>query len=87
MAYIPLYIGIFITSPLLQIAFLDRMGEKFKSAQFFKILLFLLVPLQMAGLAKNPLAGLAALGLAGAIPSNTGGLNQTGINNCMKSLF
>lgn len=37
----------------------------------------------MTGLAKNPLAGLAALGLAGAIPSNTGGLNQTGITNCM----
>lgn len=36
----------------------------------------------MTGLAKNPLAGLAALGLAGAIPTNTGGLNQTGINNC-----
>lgn len=34
----------------------------------------------MAGLAKNPLAGLAALGLAGAIPSNTGGLNPTGIS-------
>lgn len=32
----------------------------------------------MAGLAKNPLAGLAALGLAGAIPNNTGGLNPTG---------
>lgn len=31
----------------------------------------------MTGLAKNPLAGLAALGLAG-IPSNTGGLNPTG---------
>jgi hypothetical protein len=39
--------------------------------------------LQMTGLTKNPLAGLAALGLAGAaIPSNTGGLNPTGINNC-----
>jgi hypothetical protein len=35
----------------------------------------------MAGLAKNPLAGLAALGLAGAIPTNTGGLNSTGISN------
>lgn len=33
---------------------------------------------QMTGLAKNPLAGLAALGLAGAIPANTGGLNPTG---------
>lgn len=32
----------------------------------------------MTGLAKNPLAGLAALGLAGAIPANTGGLNPTG---------
>lgn len=42
---------------------------------------------QMSGLSKNPLAGLAALGLAGAIPSNTGGLNQTGITNCMKSQF
>ncbi|XP_058457868.1 poly(rC)-binding protein 3 isoform X2 [Malaya genurostris] len=31
----------------------------------------------VAGLAKNPLAGLAALGLAGAIPTNTGGLNPT----------
>ncbi|XP_058831857.1 poly(rC)-binding protein 3 isoform X6 [Topomyia yanbarensis] len=36
------------------------------------------VPTQeVAGLAKNPLAGLAALGLAGAIPTNTGGLNPT----------
>lgn len=36
------------------------------------------VPAQeVAGLAKNPLAGLAALGLAGAIPTNTGGLNPT----------
>ncbi|CRK96036.1 CLUMA_CG009473, isoform A, partial [Clunio marinus] len=33
----------------------------------------------MSGLAKNPLAGLAALGLAGAIPSNTGGLNPTAL--------
>ena len=33
----------------------------------------------MTGLAKNPLAGLAALGLAGAIPNNTGGLNPTGV--------
>lgn len=33
----------------------------------------------MSGLAKNPLAGLAALGLAGAIPTNTGGLNPTGM--------
>lgn len=32
----------------------------------------------MTGLSKNPLAGLAALGLAG-IPSNTGGLNPTGM--------
>ncbi|XP_055532689.1 poly(rC)-binding protein 3 isoform X2 [Wyeomyia smithii] len=31
----------------------------------------------VAGLAKNPLAGLAALGLAGTIPTNTGGLNPT----------
>ena len=31
----------------------------------------------MSGLGKNPLAGLAALGLAGAIPTNTG-LNPTG---------
>ncbi|XP_049297039.1 poly(rC)-binding protein 3 isoform X2 [Anopheles funestus] len=31
----------------------------------------------VSGIAKNPLAGLAALGLAGAIPSNTGGLNPT----------
>lgn len=31
----------------------------------------------MTGLAKSPLAGLAALGLAG-IPSNAGGLNPTG---------
>ncbi|XP_021698532.1 poly(rC)-binding protein 3 isoform X2 [Aedes aegypti] len=31
----------------------------------------------VGGLAKNPLAGLAALGLAGAIPTNTGGLNPT----------
>ncbi|KFB48093.1 AGAP004942-PA-like protein [Anopheles sinensis] len=37
------------------------------------------VPAQeVSGIAKNPLAGLAALGLAGAIPSNTGGLNPTG---------
>ncbi|XP_055532693.1 poly(rC)-binding protein 3 isoform X6 [Wyeomyia smithii] len=36
------------------------------------------VPAQeVAGLAKNPLAGLAALGLAGTIPTNTGGLNPT----------
>lgn len=36
------------------------------------------VPAQeVGGLAKNPLAGLAALGLAGAIPTNTGGLNPT----------
>ncbi|XP_070499472.1 poly(rC)-binding protein 3 isoform X4 [Chironomus tepperi] len=34
---------------------------------------------QMTGLAKNPLAGLAALGLAGAIPANTGGLNPTAL--------
>ncbi|XP_055621091.1 poly(rC)-binding protein 3 isoform X2 [Toxorhynchites rutilus septentrionalis] len=33
----------------------------------------------VAGLAKNPLAGLAALGLAGAIPTNTGGLNPTAL--------
>ncbi|KAJ6644046.1 Poly(rC)-binding protein 3 [Pseudolycoriella hygida] len=32
----------------------------------------------MGGLAKNPLASLAALGLAGMAPSNTGGLNPTG---------
>ncbi|XP_050097284.1 poly(rC)-binding protein 3 isoform X3 [Anopheles aquasalis] len=31
----------------------------------------------VSGIAKNPLAGLAALGLAGAIPTNTGGLNPT----------
>ncbi|XP_052565514.1 poly(rC)-binding protein 2 isoform X6 [Culex pipiens pallens] len=36
------------------------------------------VSLLVGGLAKNPLAGLAALGLAGAIPTNTGGLNPTG---------
>lgn len=47
-----------------------------------KLLFILKFSLQMTGLAKNPLAGLAALGLAGAIPTNTGGLNQTGINNC-----
>ncbi|XP_070499471.1 poly(rC)-binding protein 3 isoform X3 [Chironomus tepperi] len=41
---------------------------------------------QMTGLAKNPLAGLAALGLAGAIPANTGGLNPTGINNSLAAL-
>jgi hypothetical protein len=35
--------------------------------------------LQMTGLAKNPLAGLAALGLAGAIPTNTGAINPTGL--------
>ncbi|XP_021698535.1 poly(rC)-binding protein 3 isoform X5 [Aedes aegypti] len=33
----------------------------------------------VGGLAKNPLAGLAALGLAGAIPTNTGGLNPTAL--------
>lgn len=33
---------------------------------------------EMTGLSKNPLAGLAALGLAG-IPSNTGGLNPTAL--------
>ncbi|XP_049297031.1 poly(rC)-binding protein 3 isoform X1 [Anopheles funestus] len=33
----------------------------------------------VSGIAKNPLAGLAALGLAGAIPSNTGGLNPTAL--------
>ncbi|XP_055532698.1 poly(rC)-binding protein 3 isoform X10 [Wyeomyia smithii] len=33
----------------------------------------------VAGLAKNPLAGLAALGLAGTIPTNTGGLNPTAL--------
>lgn len=32
----------------------------------------------MSGLTKNPLASLAALGLAGIAPSNTGGLNPTG---------
>lgn len=32
----------------------------------------------MSGLSKNPLASLAALGLAGMAPSNTGGLNPTG---------
>lgn len=38
------------------------------------------VPAQeVGGLAKNPLAGLAALGLAGAIPTNTGGLNPTAL--------
>ncbi|XP_035792976.1 poly(rC)-binding protein 3-like isoform X2 [Anopheles albimanus] len=31
----------------------------------------------VSGITKNPLAGLAALGLAGAIPTNTGGLNPT----------
>ncbi|XP_058053346.1 poly(rC)-binding protein 3 isoform X7 [Anopheles bellator] len=36
------------------------------------------VPAQEVRIAKNPLAGLAALGLAGAIPTNTGGLNPTG---------
>lgn len=41
----------------------------------------------MSGLAKNPLAGLAALGLAGAIPSNAGGMNPTGITNCTTSQF
>ncbi|KAL7050764.1 hypothetical protein ACKWTF_004206 [Chironomus riparius] len=41
---------------------------------------------QMTGLSKNPLAGLAALGLAGAIPQNTGGLNPTGINNSLAAL-
>lgn len=36
------------------------------------------VPAQeVGGLAKNPLAGLAALGLAGAIPNTTSGLNPT----------
>ncbi|XP_035792978.1 poly(rC)-binding protein 3-like isoform X4 [Anopheles albimanus] len=36
------------------------------------------VPAQeVSGITKNPLAGLAALGLAGAIPTNTGGLNPT----------
>lgn len=34
--------------------------------------------MQMSGLSKNPLAGLAALGLAGMAPSQTGGLNPTG---------
>lgn len=33
---------------------------------------------QMGGINKNPLASLAALGLAGMAPSNTGGLNPTG---------
>lgn len=47
-----------------------------------KNLYSILISFQMTGLTKNPLAGLAALGLAGAIPTNTGGLNQTGINNC-----
>ncbi|XP_049541943.1 poly(rC)-binding protein 3 isoform X3 [Anopheles darlingi] len=38
------------------------------------------VPAQeVSGIAKNPLAGLAALGLAGAIPTNTGGLNPTAL--------
>jgi poly(rC)-binding protein 3/4 len=36
----------------------------------------------MSGLSKNPLAGLAALGLAGAIPSNNTGMNPSGITNC-----
>lgn len=35
----------------------------------------------MTGLSKNPLAGLAALGLAGAMPNNQG-LNQSGLSNC-----
>ncbi|XP_037034933.1 poly(rC)-binding protein 3 isoform X3 [Bradysia coprophila] len=33
----------------------------------------------MSGLTKNPLASLAALGLAGMAPSNTGGLNPTAL--------
>ncbi|XP_052861990.1 poly(rC)-binding protein 3 isoform X6 [Anopheles cruzii] len=37
------------------------------------------VPAQEVRIAKNPLAGLAALGLAGAIPTNTGGLNPTAL--------
>ncbi|XP_037034931.1 poly(rC)-binding protein 3 isoform X2 [Bradysia coprophila] len=38
------------------------------------------VPTQeMSGLTKNPLASLAALGLAGMAPSNTGGLNPTAL--------
>ncbi|XP_052861987.1 poly(rC)-binding protein 3 isoform X3 [Anopheles cruzii] len=36
-----------------------------------------LQPIPDVRIAKNPLAGLAALGLAGAIPTNTGGLNPT----------
>lgn len=45
-------------------------------------LLFFPPLLQMSGLSKNPLAGLAALGLAGAIPSNNTGMNPSGITNC-----
>lgn len=39
---------------------------------------FFILFFQMSGLTKNPLASLAALGLAGMAPSNTGGLNPTG---------
>jgi poly(rC)-binding protein 3/4 len=52
---------------------------------FYIIEFFFLSPLnhsQMTGLSKNPLAGLAALGLAGAIPSNQSGINPSGITNC-----
>lgn len=34
--------------------------------------------LQVASLGKNPLAGLAALGLGGLAPSSAGGLNPAG---------
>lgn len=41
----------------------------------------------MSGLTKNPLASLAALGLAGMAPSNTGGLNPTGKCGLKKKKF
>jgi hypothetical protein len=41
----------------------------------------------MTGLTKNPLAGLAALGLAGAIPTNTGAINPTGLYYGKSILF
>lgn len=43
---------------------------------FFQFSYFVL--LQITGLTKNPLAGLAAVGLAGMAPSNNGGINPVG---------
>lgn len=43
------------------------------------------LPLQQV--AKNPLASLAALGLAGMTPASTGGINHTGKSMIYDNLF